>query len=591
MAGAKANVDAETRDGGGGGAGGAGGGGVGSFSEQRLVEKLNKLNSTAASIQTLSQWCIFHRKKAKRVVDTWERRFNSATKDKKVSFLYLSNDILQNSKRKGGDFVNEFWRVLPRSLKHVYENGGEDGKKVVARLIGIWDERKVFGTRIESLKDDILGDNPPILDNNGNSSNPSSNPPSNSKVSRKDSGTIVKKLTVGGMPEKIVTAYQSVLDQHFDEDTALNKCKSTVCVLERINKDIDDASTNGNQPTSTLISDLQEQEMTLKQCIEQLESVDTARISLINQLKEALSEQESKSVVLRSQLQVARAEAERVIQLRQQLGGALATSATQSSPSPLMITPPEQTAGMVQGSGVRTAPPQSQPLTPATSLPPTVSTVGDESKRSAAAMADKLASLSAPVLSSILSSLAAEQAASINGGSPSGEFSGGPPGFQIEKRPRLEKQAGDMGAPFFGQAPQVQQQIGAVPTTLGGTQPPTPVPFPPPPPPLPSLLPPLLQQFGQNTGGMIGMGGPFGMMAGSMPPPPPLSNILPAGFPGPSGPPPPPPLPPAQSQPQQQQQSTQAPQQSPTSTGFFQSSGMSFFPPVQVQQSPSAQRQ
>jgi hypothetical protein len=58
--------------------------------------------------------------------------------------------------------------------------------------IGIWDERKVFGTRIESLKDDILGDNPPILDNNGNSSNPSSNPPSNSKVSRKDSGTIVK---------------------------------------------------------------------------------------------------------------------------------------------------------------------------------------------------------------------------------------------------------------------------------------------------------------------------------------------------------------------------------------------------------------
>ena len=42
-----------------------------------------------------------------------------------------------------------------------------------------------------------------------------------------------------------MTAYQSVLDQHFDEDTALNKCKSTVGVLERINKDINDASTNG----------------------------------------------------------------------------------------------------------------------------------------------------------------------------------------------------------------------------------------------------------------------------------------------------------------------------------------------------------
>lgn len=48
---------------------------------------------------------------------------------------------------------------------------------------------------------------------------------------------------------------------------------------------------SGNQPASSLISDLQEQEMTLKHCIEQLESVDMARISLINRLKEALSEQ------------------------------------------------------------------------------------------------------------------------------------------------------------------------------------------------------------------------------------------------------------------------------------------------------------
>jgi regulator of Ty1 transposition protein 103 len=55
------------------------------------------------------------------------------------------------------------------------------------------------------------------------------------------------------MPEKIVTAYQSVLDQHFDEDTALNKCKSTLGVLERINKDIDDASTNGKDFACSLV--------------------------------------------------------------------------------------------------------------------------------------------------------------------------------------------------------------------------------------------------------------------------------------------------------------------------------------------------
>jgi hypothetical protein len=95
-----------------------------------LLYYLVFLNSQAA----LSQWCIFHRKRARRVVDTWEKQFNSATNDKKISYLYLSNDILQNSKRKGGEYVNEFWRVLPKSLKYLYENG-EEGKKVVTRLV------------------------------------------------------------------------------------------------------------------------------------------------------------------------------------------------------------------------------------------------------------------------------------------------------------------------------------------------------------------------------------------------------------------------------------------------------------------------
>jgi regulator of Ty1 transposition protein 103 len=58
------------------------------------------------------------------------------------------------------------------------------------------------------------------------------------------------------MPEKIVTAYQSVFDQHFDEDTALNKCKSTVSVLENLKKDIDLASTEGKGLSSSLVMDI-----------------------------------------------------------------------------------------------------------------------------------------------------------------------------------------------------------------------------------------------------------------------------------------------------------------------------------------------
>jgi regulator of Ty1 transposition protein 103 len=349
----------------------------------------------------------------------------------------------------------------------------------------------------------------------------------------------------------------------------------------------------GIQQGSSLISDLQGQETVLKQCIEQLESVNMARITLINKLREALSEQEAKSELLRNQLHVARAKAEHAMQLKQRLGSALNNGAGSSS-SPLMVTlPPGQTAAMMQNSAAMPIFPHYQPLHPATSLPATSSAVGDEPKKTAAAMADKLASLSAPekVLSSIFSSLAAEQAR--NSGSTSGDLSAGPPGFESNKKPRLDNpiHASDMSAPpFFGQLPQVQPQIGAT-AALGGTQPPTQAnqaagSFPPPPPPLP-----LMPQFVQNTGGMFGMG-PFGMVSGSAPPPPPLPNIMSAGFPRLSVPPP---LPlPTQSQNQsqpQQQQSPQAPQQSPTSTGFFQPPGAGFFPPVQVQQSPSAQRQ
>jgi len=47
------------------------------------------------------------------------------------------------------------------------------------------------------------------------------------------------------MPEKIVTAYQSVLDEHFNEDTALNKCKAAIHLVGKIAKDVNVAFAQG----------------------------------------------------------------------------------------------------------------------------------------------------------------------------------------------------------------------------------------------------------------------------------------------------------------------------------------------------------
>lgn len=47
----------------------------------------------------------------------------------------------------------------------------------------------------------------------------------------------------------------------------------------------------GNQQGSPLIADVQDQETILKQCIQQLETVEATRAALVDQLKEALKEQ------------------------------------------------------------------------------------------------------------------------------------------------------------------------------------------------------------------------------------------------------------------------------------------------------------
>lgn len=83
----------------------------------------------------LSHWCIFHRGKAELVVATWDKQFHSSEMVQKVPLLYLANDILQNSKRKGNEFVSEFWKVLPSALKNVHENGDSHGQTVVSRLV------------------------------------------------------------------------------------------------------------------------------------------------------------------------------------------------------------------------------------------------------------------------------------------------------------------------------------------------------------------------------------------------------------------------------------------------------------------------
>ncbi|GMP98109.1 hypothetical protein CsSME_00046121 [Camellia sinensis var. sinensis] len=210
------------------------------FDGHILAEKLSKLNSSQQSIESLSRWCISHRKRARQIVETWDKASSAAQREQRISFLYLANDILQNSRRKGSEFVNEFWKVLPAALKNVYESDDDHGKKAACRLVDIWEERKVFGSRGQNLKDEILGKDPPPPPpvSNGKSANPI-------KIVKRDAHSLRIKLAVGAMPEKIVTAFQSVHDENVTEEAALNKCKAAASLVGKMEKDVESTSAHG----------------------------------------------------------------------------------------------------------------------------------------------------------------------------------------------------------------------------------------------------------------------------------------------------------------------------------------------------------
>ncbi|EEF33412.1 regulation of nuclear pre-mRNA domain-containing protein 1B [Ricinus communis] len=284
------------------------------FSEQILADKLSKLNSTQQCIETLSHWCIFHRSKAEQVVETWDKQFHGSQIAQKVPLLYLANDILQNSKRKGNEFVSEFWKVLPAALKDLSEKGDDRGKSVVTRLVNIWEERRVFGSSARSLKDVMLGkDAPPPLEFSKKRSR-------SVKIMKRDSRSIKTKLTIGGAAEKIVSAFHLVGNEHQTEEAEMNNCKSAVNRIRKMEKEVDIACSNGKDPKRNMLAkEIEEEENLLKQSIEKLKSVEASRVALVSQLKEALHEQEAELENIRTQMQVGQAQADEASNMRKRL--------------------------------------------------------------------------------------------------------------------------------------------------------------------------------------------------------------------------------------------------------------------------------
>jgi len=119
------------------------------FTEATLERKLHELRDSQKEIQAVSAYVCHHRQHFKAVVKVWYKYLKMIPLGRKLTAMYVANDIVQNSKKRGPEYAREFGTVLRKVFEHLA--GLEfDDKTIMSlvRLRGIWQERQIFDKRI-----------------------------------------------------------------------------------------------------------------------------------------------------------------------------------------------------------------------------------------------------------------------------------------------------------------------------------------------------------------------------------------------------------------------------------------------------------
>lgn len=136
-----------------------------SFSPDVFKKKLDLLQESQDLIVLISQWVLFHHRRVKELCLLWSEYTlldgPQLTSKKKLSLLYLCNDVVQQARHKRKpEFLAEFAKCLPEVLHKIFPTMDEPIKPKIERLVGVWEQRGIFGSSdirkmrsaIESLK-------------------------------------------------------------------------------------------------------------------------------------------------------------------------------------------------------------------------------------------------------------------------------------------------------------------------------------------------------------------------------------------------------------------------------------------------------
>ncbi|GMM32016.1 hypothetical protein DAMA08_047610 [Martiniozyma asiatica (nom. inval.)] len=116
-----------------------------SFTAEKAKAKFAILNATQQSIQSTSQWCLFHYKYAKEIVDLWVATFEGASDDTQLNLFYLCNDIMQHSRRSSDKYgyISAFSPVLNKVMQKSVNKGSPLVAKYI-RVFEVWRQRQIL---------------------------------------------------------------------------------------------------------------------------------------------------------------------------------------------------------------------------------------------------------------------------------------------------------------------------------------------------------------------------------------------------------------------------------------------------------------
>ncbi|KAF4997598.1 hypothetical protein FGRMN_3737 [Fusarium graminum] len=129
------------------------------YNDDSVLARLSSLNESHDSIATAAQWIMFHRRHADRTVQLWMQRLKDSSSTKRLSLIYLANEVAQQSKiRHKDDFIIAFAPVIAEAASVAYKGAPAELQAKLKRVIDVWRDRSIFEAPIQAAIDARIGE-------------------------------------------------------------------------------------------------------------------------------------------------------------------------------------------------------------------------------------------------------------------------------------------------------------------------------------------------------------------------------------------------------------------------------------------------